>query len=152
MLYFSLLVFLATTYPHIDVSKQVGIITFYSGQVEAISRELKQEAQKLSDRSLAEKVRSTKVLTVDSFQGSETDIVILSFVRSNARNTVGFLSDFSRINVAITRAKHNLLCIGDAETLQNCKLDYLRSLVADSKARSMFFSSKDIDTAHFAKR
>lgn len=146
---YRLVVFLAVTFPSLDISSQVGIITFYSGQVEAILRALKQEAQSIPDAAIARQVKSAKVLTVDSFQGSETDIIILSFVRSNVRNSVGFLSDFSRINVAITRAKHNLICVGDGDTLEKCKLNYLNSLVEDAKQRSMFYSSAAIENGHF---
>ena len=53
------------------------------------------------------------VLTVDSFQGSEADVVILSFVRNNAHGDIGFLRGFQRLNVALTRAKH-LLFAGDS--------------------------------------
>lgn len=141
--------FLAVSYPHIDVSSQVCVITFYAGQVTAILNAIKSLTPKVADAHLAAKLCSTKVITVDSFQGSETDIVILSFVRSNANNNVGFLSDFSRINVAITRAKHNLFCIGDANTLENCKLDYLRRIVKDAKSRSKFFSGTDISGVFF---
>lgn len=48
------------------------------------------------------------VATVDSSQGSEADLVIVSFVRSRGSSkyaTVGFLSDDRRLNVAITRGK-----------------------------------------------
>eukprot|EP00971_Amphidinium_carterae_P173566 3440795-Amphidinium_carterae.1 len=41
----------------------------------------------------------------DSFQGSEADIVVLSFVRANAKQQVGFLSDFRRLNVALSRVR-----------------------------------------------
>ena len=125
------------------------IITFYAGQVTAIINAIKSQAAKMANARLAARLCSTKVITVDSFQGSETDIVILSFVRSNNNNNVGFLSDFSRINVAITRAKHNLFCIGDANTLENCKLDYLRRIVKDAKDRSKFFSGADISGVFF---
>lgn len=57
-------------------------------------------------------------MTVDSFQGSECDVVILSFVRSNSRGSVGFVKGYQRLNVALTRAKHLLICVGCAETLR----------------------------------
>lgn len=145
-----LLRYLAVSQLHVDISSQICVITFYSGQVAAINGSIKSEAEKLNDRTLADKMRAIKVLTVDSFQGSETDIVVLSFVRSNPKNSVGFLSDFSRINVAITRAKHNLFCVGNAQTLENCKLDYLRTLVRNSKERSKFFSAVEVSAMCFS--
>lgn len=56
---------------------------------------------------------SVCVNTVDSFQGQEKDIMIMSCVRVNANN---FLSDRQRLNVAMTRAKHALYIVG-AESL-----------------------------------
>merc|ERR1711972_760098 len=58
------------------------------------------------------------VHTVDSFQGSEVDIVLLSFVRANPRGAVGFLSDFRRLNVALSRAKLHLIVLGNITTFQ----------------------------------
>lgn len=44
--------------------------------------------------------------TVDSFQGKQLDVIILSCVRaSEGKAGVGFLADVRRMNVAITRAK-----------------------------------------------
>ena len=44
--------------------------------------------------------------TVDSFQGKQLDVIILSCVRaSEGKTSVGFLADVRRMNVAITRAK-----------------------------------------------
>ncbi|SJX61201.1 related to HCS1-DNA helicase A [Sporisorium reilianum f. sp. reilianum] len=59
--------------------------------------------------------------TVDSMQGREKDVVILSLVRSNAEQQVGFLAQKKRLNVAITRAKRQLVVIGDAETVAGAK-------------------------------
>ncbi len=62
-------------------------------------------------------------LTVDSFQGGEADIVIISLVRNNGKSTIksalGFLSDQRRINVLLSRAKHKLIIIGSYELLKS---------------------------------
>lgn len=57
------------------------------------------------------------VQTIDGFQGQETDIVILSLVRSNDRSEIGFLKDYRRMNVAMTRARRQLVVIGDSATI-----------------------------------
>ena len=55
--------------------------------------------------------------TVDGFQGREKEVVVISLVRSNAINEIGFLSDRRRMNVALTRARRKLIVIGDSATL-----------------------------------
>lgn len=76
---------------------RIRIITFYQAQVFLIKR-------LLFNRRLHDVV----VATVDSSQGCEADIVIVSFVRSHGshgKSSVGFLTDDRRMNVAITRGK-----------------------------------------------
>ncbi|MEM1359679.1 MAG: AAA domain-containing protein, partial [Bacteroidota bacterium] len=57
------------------------------------------------------------VNTVDGFQGRERDVVYLSLVRSNEKGEIGFLADYRRMNVALTRAKKYLVVIGDSATI-----------------------------------
>lgn len=57
------------------------------------------------------------ISTIDSFQGQEKPVIILSLVRSNDNNEIGFLKDYRRMNVAITRAKDALFVIGDSATI-----------------------------------
>lgn len=61
--------------------------------------------------------RSVRVSTIDSFQGQENEIILLSLVRSNDDQVIGFLKDYRRMNVAITRAKERLYVIGDSATI-----------------------------------
>ena len=55
------------------------------------------------------------VLTVDSMQGREADVVILSCVRNG--KSIGFLGERKRLNVAISRAREMLYIVGDWATL-----------------------------------
>ena len=52
---------------------------------------------------------SVEVKTVDSFQGAEKDIIILSTVRNNKFGKIGFLDSCGRANVALTRARYSTL-------------------------------------------
>ncbi|MFT5166827.1 MAG: ATP-dependent RNA/DNA helicase IGHMBP2 [Saprospiraceae bacterium] len=58
-----------------------------------------------------------RVGTIDGFQGQESDIVYISLVRSNGEGEIGFLKDYRRMNVAMTRAKRKLVIIGDSATI-----------------------------------
>lgn len=60
--------------------------------------------------------------TVDEFQGSEADIVVVSLVRNNALvpwKSVGFLREPNRMNVLLSRARHKLVIIGSWEFFQS---------------------------------
>ena len=57
------------------------------------------------------------VNTIDGFQGQERDIVCISLVRSNDKGEIGFLKDTRRMNVAMTRARKQLIVIGDSATI-----------------------------------
>lgn len=101
-----------------------------SGEVQLVEAIIKQQSEvgdivvispysaqvKLLKESLDQKV---KVSTIDSFQGQEADVIILSLVRSNEAGDIGFLKDYRRMNVALTRAKSQLFVIGDSVTLAN---------------------------------
>jgi len=77
------------------------------------------------------------VNTVDSYQGQESDIVILSCVRSNTRS-LGFLRDKRRLNVSITRARFSLIIFGDSETL--CKDKEWKKIIKEIKSMNRFKS------------
>jgi predicted DNA helicase len=89
----------------------IGIITPYSAQVERIVKLAE------SSEELFEIAKCITINTVDAFQGQERDVIAISFVRSNEKSEVGFLSDIRRTNVAITRARKKLIMVGDSATL-----------------------------------
>jgi len=69
-------------------------------------------------RAIADALPSIEVNTVDAFQGREMDVVLISAVRANDARAVGFLADFRRLNVALTRARKALVVVGHKSTLQ----------------------------------
>ena len=112
--------------------KSVCILSFYSGQVSCIEALLARQG-----------LLDVRVMTVDSAQGSEADVVILSMVRSG--QSVGFLRDFQRLNVSLTRARHLQLVVGDTVTMTRSNVDNLANLVADAKDRRRYFDSFELE-------
>ena len=97
-----------------DPSLSVGVITPYQAQRRSILRECQ---SRLNSEEQQQFQKAVKVNTVDSFQGQEKDIIIVSTVRANSRRQVGFLNDERRVNVTLTRAKHLLIVVGHGDTL-----------------------------------
>ena len=95
---------------NIDFNK-IGIITPYTAQKVLILKKLR---EKFKEEDL---IQNLKISSVDGFQGGEKDFIILSNVRSNLEGIIGFLSDFRRLNVSITRARYGMIVIGNANCL-----------------------------------
>ena len=89
----------------------VGIISPYRAQVQYLRSLVKKREYFKPFRSLI------TVNTVDGFQGQESDIILVSLVRSNDEGQIGFLRDLRRMNVAITRARMKLIILGDVKTM-----------------------------------
>jgi ATP-dependent RNA/DNA helicase IGHMBP2 len=86
---------------NLDIN-QTAVISPYAGQI-ILAKEKLSTAMRIS--------------TIDSFQGQEQENIIITLVRSNDEQIIGFLNDYRRMNVAITRAKEKLFVIGDSATL-----------------------------------
>jgi len=96
-------------------ANSIGIITPYNGQVQLIKSMIAKDMD-LRDM-LQRRPLSIEVKSVDGYQGRERDVIIFSAVRSNRQERIGFLHDWRRMNVAMTRAKSALLMVGDFDTL-----------------------------------
>lgn len=103
---------------------KIGIISFYKAQVALLN-------QMLKENFANETLKQIECNTVDSYQGKEFDIVILSTTRSNNESGSGSLGFIyyakSRINVALSRAKALLIVVGDERTLTKSSVfaDYI---------------------------
>ncbi len=89
----------------------IALISPYREQVEQMRAEV-------SEDPLLSKL-DIVVHTIDGFQGQERDWVLVSLVRSNTGAELGFLKDYRRMNVAMTRAKLQLVVVGDSATIGN---------------------------------
>ncbi|PKY08859.1 putative regulator of nonsense transcripts [Aspergillus campestris IBT 28561] len=104
----------------------IGIITPYEGQRSYIV-----SSMQANGTFKKEHYKEIEVASVDAFQGREKDFIILSCVRSNDHQGIGFLSDPRRLNVALTRAKYGLAILGNPKVLSkhplwNCLLQHFK--------------------------
>lgn len=95
---------------------EIGIVVPYKNHVVAI-REAIRKAQRAGRLDALNIPLDELVASVDSFQGQERDLIIQTFSRSNPAKGVGFLQDWRRLNVGMTRAKAQLILVGDMATL-----------------------------------
>jgi len=79
--------------------------------------------------------------TIDGFQGQERDVVYISLVRSNSKCEIGFLQDYRRMNVAMTRARQKLVIVGDSATIGNN--DFYRSFLEYCEAHGTYRTAWD---------
>jgi hypothetical protein len=110
---------------------QVAVLTFYRAQerllrraVQPLSGErhpMEESVLQLNGRDVA----SAHVCTVDRFQGHEADIVFLSVAN---RRPTSFLESPNRINVAITRARYQLVVVGNRHAMARCRSPILGGL------------------------
>jgi tRNA A-37 threonylcarbamoyl transferase component Bud32/signal recognition particle GTPase len=101
----------------------IGIITMYRAQKELFEHELSKTEWASPIRPLI------KIDTVDSYQGQENKIIILSLVRDNINKNQGFLGDQPRINVSLSRAQERLIVIGARRMWNKSNSDSALSLV-----------------------
>ena len=85
---------------------KVAILTGYSSQRMVLDRSIQSEKRNWEHLEV-------DVNTVDAFQGREADIAVYTVTRSNEKGIIGFLRDWERLNVALSRGKVALVIIGD---------------------------------------
>ena len=116
---------------------QITLLTTYTGQMYAI-RDCLQEEDAIKEPLKPENdssFRGVRVTTVDNFQGEENDIILLSLVRSNKDEKVGFIKIVNRACVALSRARKGFYCIGNFGLLSKHS-DIWKKIVTDLKASS----------------
>ena len=114
---------------------QITLLTTYTRQMYAI-RDCLQEEDAIRESLRAENdpsVGCVRVTTVDNFQGEENDIILLSLVRSNKDEKVGFIKIVNRACVALSRARKGFYCIGNFGLLLKHS-DIWKKIVTDLKA------------------
>eukprot|EP00746_Dinoflagellata_sp_MGD_P006801 gnl/MRDRNA2_/MRDRNA2_113405_c0_seq1.p1 gnl/MRDRNA2_/MRDRNA2_113405_c0~~gnl/MRDRNA2_/MRDRNA2_113405_c0_seq1.p1 ORF type:complete len:1143 (+),score=223.49 gnl/MRDRNA2_/MRDRNA2_113405_c0_seq1:269-3430(+) len=93
-------------------TSEVGVVTPYASQSRLLRRLLAKAGV-----STGRDHGGVEVNSVDSFQGREKDVVVMSCVRASARGGIGFTSDWRRVNVAFTRARRGFIVVGEPSTL-----------------------------------
>lgn len=103
----------------LNEESDVAVIAGYRGQVDLLEKQIRLDAK--SERYVNLKIPSDPgaiANTVDGFQGRENAIVIYDVVRSSrGADSVGFLDEPRRLNVALSRAQKLLIIVGDADFL-----------------------------------
>jgi superfamily I DNA and/or RNA helicase len=111
----------------------IAVISPYRQQIEVLKEQL------INAPELLLYGANLSINTIDSFQGQERDIVYISMTRSNTNNSIGFLSDIRRMNVAMTRAKKKLVVIGDSATLS--QLPFYAGFISYAEAYGAYQSA-----------
>ncbi|KAM4888073.1 regulator of nonsense transcripts 1 isoform 3-T3 [Thomomys bottae] len=109
---------------------QIGIITPYEGQ-----RSYLVQYMQFSGSLHTKLYQEVEIASVDAFQGREKDFIILSCVRANEHQGIGFLNDPRRLNVALTRARYGVIIVGNPKALSKQPLwNHLLSYYKEQKA------------------
>lgn len=125
----------------------LAVLSPYNAQVD----KLRQRIQSLRSGALSHLGAFASVLsngafvgTVDAFQGNEADVVVLSLVRNNPMTggrALGFLRDRRRMNVALSRAKSQLIIVGSLAFLKEA----VRGVNPDEETHDLSFLTEMID-------
>jgi helicase required for RNAi-mediated heterochromatin assembly 1 len=108
--------------------RQITVLTFYNGQRRLLTRELKKVEGIVAETRI-------NVVTVDSYQGEENDIIVLSLVRNNCTKQVGFLNVANRVCVALSRARQGFFMFGNVQLMEESGGEEWKQVVAILKGR-----------------
>ncbi|ORZ23830.1 AAA domain-domain-containing protein [Lobosporangium transversale] len=91
----------------------IGVISLYKSQADSIQAELNEQLKASGLKG------GVQISTVDAFQGSEKDLIIVSTVRTGS---IGFIDNDHRVNVALTRSKRHLFIVGNLQLLSSNRI------------------------------
>ncbi|XP_059313666.1 probable helicase MAGATAMA 3 [Lycium ferocissimum] len=136
---------LVSRYPELKSSSRLAIISPYRHQVKLLRQKFRETFGVESDKVV-------DINTVDGFQGREKDVAIFSCVRASKDKGIGFVADYRRMNVGITRARSSVLVVGSASTLRRDKrwqnlvesAEQRNALYKVSKPYDEFFSQENL--------
>ncbi len=95
---------------NVILGNDIGVVSPYAYQLKIVRNLLRSPM-----------TAEIEVSTIDKYQGRDKECIIMSFVRSNEEHSVGeLLTDWRRMNVAMTRARSKFIMIGSAATLRVC--------------------------------
>ncbi|GFO25459.1 nfx1-type Zinc finger-containing protein 1-like, partial [Plakobranchus ocellatus] len=116
--------------------RQMTILSPYKGQIQLIKTQLK---RMVHSKTVADKMEKggLKISSVDNYQGEENDIILLSLVRSNVDNDIGFLKANNRLCVALSRAKQGLYVIGNLQAIAE-KSELMRNILQVANRRGVY--------------
>ncbi|XP_076960265.1 putative helicase MAGATAMA 3 [Bidens hawaiensis] len=121
---------LVSRYPELNSSSRLAIISPYRYQVKLFRSKFKEKFGVDSEKVV-------DINTVDGFQGREKDVAIFSCVRASKERGIGFVADFRRMNVGITRARASVLVVGSADALR--KDEHWKNLITSAEERNCLF-------------
>lgn len=134
---------LISRYPELRSSARIAIISPYRHQVKLFR-------DKFRDTFGVESDKVVDINTVDGFQGREKDVAIFSCVRASKDKGIGFVSDFRRMNVGITRARSSVLVVGCASALRKDK--HWQNLIESAEKRSALYKVSKPYTEFFSDK
>ncbi|EFO18850.2 hypothetical protein LOAG_09644, partial [Loa loa] len=111
--------------------EDIGIIAPYIAQVDMLKKSLK----------------TSRVNSVDAFQGQECEVVVMSLVRNNSDGRIGFLKDERRFNVAVTRARRQFVLVGNVRMMKHAA--HLQSLTEYMQSHGRIVKQEEL-TDHLA--